>query len=652
MLRAPRLEPGSQWAEKHYWMSTGARVGRWICLAFQREILDALTDPAVDRVTLLKSAQVGATQMGNIFVAQRIAQRPSSILVVQPTIVDAEEYSQTEIAPMLDAVECLRGLVKEPRTKGSDTNKRFKRFPGGVLRLRGANAPAGLRRFGADSLFGDEAAPWPDNAGGEGDPLALAEQRTKDYAERMIYLCSTPIRPGDRITAAYLAGDRCRFHVPCLKCGVFDVLIPRLPEGHERTPDGSKPTGHAMAWKAGRPSTAHFVCSGCAREIPYSDRAEMVAAGYWVAGNPGALSDDGRLHRSFHIWAAYSPAPNAKWAQIAERLERAWKDPEKLQVAVNTDCGLPFVVTGDAPDWQPLHDRREGYQIGTVPPGPVVLTAGVDVQKDRVIYEVVGWGANKESWSIEADVLDGDTSTEDSPIWNKLTELLWRTWPTVDGGDLTIRKLAIDSGYNTDQVYAWVNRQRGQAMAVKGLGEDKPTADMLLGVPKKTALKANGSLQARRCLVWPVGAGRAKTQLYGWLGLARLEDGKAPAGYCHFPQYGEEFFRQLTAEHKIAGRDENGRIVEEWAVKLGHENHFLDARVYARAALEHPTCRAALARAERAPQPAAPPTPRVSPPRAASPSPPPAAQPAARRPDRSLLDDIRGGVIRDFPWRR
>lgn len=589
-LRAPRLERGSAWADRNHWLTSGARVGRWHSLAFQREILDATTDPAVDRVTLLKSTQVGATQMGLAMLGQRMAQRPSSVLVVQPTIFDAGEFSTGDFVPMTDAVECLRGLVKEPRSKGADTSKLFKRVAGGgVIRFRGANAPTGLRRFGADTLFCDEADGWPSSTP-EGDPLALAEQRTKDFAERLIYLCSTPVNVEGRIHSAYLASDRCRYRVPCLRCGVLDFLIPWLPEGHERTPDGSRPDGHQMVWTKGKPGAAHFACSSCSREIPQRDRAEMVAAGEWHAANPGALSDDGRLHRGFHVWAAMSPAPNASWGQIAERTERALADPEKLQVVVNTDLGLPFAPVGESPDWDHLYRRRESYPIGTVPEGPEVLTAGVDVQQGKLVYEVVGWNARKESWSIQAGELVGET-VEGAAVWGELSALLGKVWPGAGGREWAIRLLGIDSGYNTGAVYEWGSRHLGRVLILKGVGADKPAAVQLLGAPRKTALMPNGKPAKRRWLVWTVGAGRAKHELYGFLGLAFGEK-ERPAGYCHFPQYGEEYFQQLTAEELQSTRDSHGRMVEAWAVKRGRHNHFLDARVYARAAFEHPRCRA------------------------------------------------------------
>ena len=33
-----------------------------------------------------------------------------------------------------------------------------------------------------------------------------------------------------------------------------------------------------------------------------------------------------------------------------------------------------------------------------LPPGVLMITMGVDVQKDRLEAMIVGWGANSESW--------------------------------------------------------------------------------------------------------------------------------------------------------------------------------------------------------------------------------------------------------------
>jgi len=145
----------------------------------------------------------------------------------------------------------------------------------------------------------------------------------------------------------------------------------------------------------------------------------------------------------------------------------AEKNPALLQVFINTVLGETWALRGDAPEWQRLYDRREDYGIGTVPDGGFFLTAGIDIQKDRIEVEVVAWGRGKESWSIDYQVLDGETA--EASVWRKLTTLIETRYPTELGAALPIVKFAIDSGYATPQVYAWAREFGGErAIVIKG----------------------------------------------------------------------------------------------------------------------------------------------------------------------------------------
>ncbi|MEO5376021.1 MAG: phage terminase large subunit family protein, partial [Alphaproteobacteria bacterium] len=89
--------------------------------------------------------------------------------------------------------------------------------------------------------------------------------------------------------------------------------------------------------------------------------------------------------------------------------------------------------------------------------------------------------------------------------------------------------------------------------------------------------------------VWSVGTPVAKSELYRWLKLDRPTDealakGEGwPPGFCHFPRYGEEFFKQLTAE-RLVTRMVKGFPRGVWEKDGGRRNEALDCRVYARAA--------------------------------------------------------------------
>jgi phage terminase large subunit GpA-like protein len=85
--------------------------------------------------------------------------------------------------------------------------------------------------------------------------------------------------------------------------------------------------------------------------------------------------------------------------------------------------------------------------------------------------------------------------------------------------------------------------------------------------------------------VWPVNSSMLKEELYRWLHLDRPTEESGdpyPPGYCHFPRYSEEFFKQLTAEQLVT-KIVKGYRRTEWQ-KTRDRNEALDARNYARAA--------------------------------------------------------------------
>jgi phage terminase large subunit GpA-like protein len=568
-LRPPPRLSLSEWADKYYRLSaeSSAQPGKWRSRPYQRGILDAITDPAVERVSVMKSARVGYTLCINAAIAYHMHHDPCSIMVVQPTVDGAKKYSKEFIAPMLRDVEVLADRVKGTGVKTSGRTILDKSFPGGVLSMVGANSGAGFRMSSRRVAIFDEVDGYPPSAGDEGDPIALGENRTLEFWNRKIIAGSTPTISGSsRIEQLFEAGDRRRYHVPCPHCGHMDHLTPREQN------DG----GHFMRWDTGRPDTASFVCRSCGCEIEEKHKRAMIEAGEWRAA--GEFTG----HASFHIWAAYSMSPNTTWPQIAKEFVAATKaGPEKLRAVINTLFGETWQERGEAPDHERLYERREPYAIGTVPsPSILALTCGVDVQKDRFVFEVVGWAANKESWSIDYGELYGDTALDST--WNILDErLLARTYPGVDGAQHVISMLAIDSGAFTQPVYDWARRHPiSRVIAVKGDDGPRP----IIGAASKVDINFRGKRMQHGYRVFPVGSDTAKGELYGWLSMPR-GDGDPPAGWCHFPEHDPEYFKQITAEHlvTVVNRTTN-RSTRHWHVITNRENHALDCRVYARAA--------------------------------------------------------------------
>ena len=558
----------SQWADKYRWLSqrASAESGQWRTdrTPYLREIMDCLSPMSpIERTVFMKGAQIGGTECGNNWIGYIIHQAPGPMMAVQPTVEMAKRNSKQRVDPLIEESEVLRNLVHNPRSRDSGNTVLAKEFPGGVLVMTGANSAVGLRSMAARYLFLDEIDGYPGDVDGEGDPINLALARTRTFARRKVFLVSTPKITGmSRIEAAYEESDKRLFCLPCPVCREFQVL--RFPQ---------------LRWPKNEPEKAVYVCEHCGQEIHNHQKQWMLPRGQWRATN--TAKSDGKT-AGFHLSSLYSPVGWFSWGDAAKQFVQAQKNQSLLQVFVNTVLGETWTLLGEAPEWQKLYDRREQYKIGLVPRGGIFITAGADVQRDRIEVEVVAWGRGKESWSIDYRVFEGDTARTE--VWLKLTALLNETYTTTTGMDLPIIQMAVDSGYATNEVYEWARRQGNRVLVVKG----DSRAPAILGAASPIDVGPLGVKLKRGVKVWPVNSGMAKEELYRWLRLDRptdedLEQGiPHPPGYCHFPRYGEEYFKQITAEQLMAKLVKGYRKLE-WQ-KMRERNEALDCRVYARAA--------------------------------------------------------------------
>jgi phage terminase large subunit GpA-like protein len=576
--RPPQRLSLDEWADRYAILSaeSSADVGRWHTLPYQRGIMQAITDRRIEQVTVRKSARVGWTKILNHTVAYHAHYDPCPIMIVQPTIGDAEGYSKDEIGPMIRDTPVLQPLFPEPGKRESGNTILHKLFPGGQIRMVGADSPRGFRRVSMRVVCFDEVDGYADTAGEEGDQLKLGIQRTLYFWNRKILAGSTPtLDSTSRINRRFERGDMRFYFVPCPHCRAAQVL-----------------KWENLRWPKGRTDEAYFACTenGCVIEGKWQrwmvEEAERLqregVEGYgWVATNP----DGEPGHASFHIWAAYSFAPNATWAHLAAEWIASHKNVEERKTFINTVLGETYKGEGDAPEWKKIYDRREAYPIGVLPKGAIALFVGVDVQKDRIEFEVVAYGRGMRSWSVDYRVIPGDTSqldTPDSP-YRKLDELLSEVFPTEGGGQARVRRLAIDSGYNTNTVYQWVRRHAVGHRAIAVDGRD--SYSMIIGQPKAVETNVQGKRKSRSVKLWPIGSSLAKSELYGWLKAERPTEesgAELPWGWCHFPQYAEEYFKQLTAE-EVVPRLVRGFRRYQWEKVYGR-NEALDCRVYARAA--------------------------------------------------------------------
>lgn len=556
----------SAWANTYAYLSaeTSADAGKFTSFRYQDGIMDAVTDPTVRQISVMKSARVGYTKIVDHIVGFFIAHDPAPILVVQPRVEDAEDYSRTEIAPMLRDTPVLKAIVGDEKAKDSSQRILKRIFRNGAsLALVGANSPGGFRRITCRIVLFDEVDGYPvQGAGDEGDQIALGIKRTETFWNRRIVLGSTPTVEGrSRIEKAWQESDQRRYHVPCPHCGARQVL-----KWENLTWDRDAAGEHL-------PETAYFRCEAKGCRIEEHDKPAMIDAGEWIAGRPF------KGHAGFHIWAAYSLFPNAAWSNLAAEWLRVYRDPLQRRAFVNLVRGEPYEDAVEVADPDLLRKRCEPYNYETLPEGARLVTFGADTQDDRIEVTFVAWGLDGESWVARHEVVHGDTSKP--KVWQDFDRLIVEPLGTEDGRTLVVQAGCIDSGgHQSEMVYEFCRRRRNRRIyAIRGQANTNPARPAMIWPKTASRTKNSGDKP------YTIGVDTAKDDLSSRLAIVPDPNGPT-ARAIHFPMMGlsADYFTQLTSEHAVT-TFVNNRPRRRWEPKsIGARNEAWDCMVYAMAA--------------------------------------------------------------------
>ena len=549
----------SQWADNHRILTSvsSAEPGPWRTdrTPYLKEIMDCLSPSnPCEKVVFMKGAQIGGTECGNNWMGFVIHHAPGPMLIVNPTVETAKRTSKMRIDPAIENCPALKEKVQDPRSRDSGNTMLMKEFPGGVLILTGANSAVGLRSMPIRYLFLDEVDGYPDDANAEGDPVNLAIQRTATFSNKKIFMISTPtIKNYSRIETAFIEGDQRYYFVPCPDCSELQIL-----------------KWKNIKWPKNEPENAYYVCKKCGSHWQDHQKAEILKNGKWIAQNP---NNSDKKTISFHLSSLYSPHGWVSFGDIAKEFSEVHKDPPRLQVWTNTKLAETWEdMSGEAIDPTGLLKRRENFGKH-LPKDVAIITAGVDVQDNRLELEIVGWGKDEESWSLDYQVIYGDPSTPD--LWNDLDTILSNSFiHSRDLGNFAITAVAVDSGgHYTDHVINYCDeRKHKRFWAIKGSSNGN-------GVPI-WPVRASQSKRLKKP-VYVIGVNDAKETL-----MQRLRIENSGAGYWHFPiERDQEWFNQITSE-VIKTKYVKGRPVRTWQPrKEGIATEGLDCRVYAFAAL-------------------------------------------------------------------
>lgn len=567
----------SQWAENERWLSPEASVGltKWRNRPYQVEPQDALNDPAIADVVAIWCSQSGKTELILNSLGYHIQHDPAPSLVVEPNLDMAKAFSKDRLAPMIRDTPALHGLVAEARARDSGNTTLHKSFAGGHVTMVGANSAAGLAMRPIRFLLGDEFANWPASAGSEGDPQKLATRRTVNFYNAERFWITSPRLAGGRDERMWKRSDQRRWYMPCPHCGREQYLRWE----HVRW-DKDEETGEHL------PETARYECESCGEPWSEAERWRASARGHWKATAPF------RGIAGFHLPAM--SVIGRRLEGMVEEFVEAEGNPELLQVFINTVLAEWWTGGEDALDENDFQARaleigwQQASQDFDIPRGGAVLTVGVDVQVDRLEYEVVAWGAGEESWSVHWGRIYGDWRKDRLGINAELDRMLTRAWRHELGFDLWIRGACIDTGYATQAAYRFCRPRLRRRLAdgasqfvfaIKGSGDPgRPVWPDTSSQLRRTRKRGRRELPAVR--LWIVGTNAAKDQVAGRLTIA--EPGP---GFCHFPvERPLAFFEQLASEF-VETRRHAGGPVRVWVQKAGRANEAFDCRQYAYAAL-------------------------------------------------------------------
>lgn len=544
----------SQWADEYLVLSPedSAEPGKFSVdrAPYQRGMMDAVSDPTIRDVVFCTSSQIGKSQMAKCILGYHVHQDPGPLLVIQPTTEMAEAFSKDRLAPMVRDTPVLTSKIADPKSRSSGNSILHKNFAGGQLTLIGANSPAGLASRPIRIVFADEVDRYPTSAGSEGDPLFLARQRSVTFHNRKFIMASTPTVEGiSRIWRAFEQSDQRYFYLPCPHCGEFHTL--KWPQ---------------VQWDEGDPLSARMVCPVCGALYNDADKLRMLNAGEWRATQPFTGS------AGFHISALYSP-----WQTFADVVKEwlAKKDHvETLKTFVNLQLGECWEDrTGEAVDHKLLMARREAWDSNEIPSDCVMLTAGVDVQDDRLEITVIGWTGTEQARVLEHLQLWG--APGEPQVWSELDNILLNPYHTHDGRQLKIRSCCIDSGgHHTARAYEFCRgRANRKVFPVKGRA----------GNHAIWPLRSSKSRLSQGVQLYLVGVDTAKDHLRSALAV---KDPNKPRYVAFASTLHDAYFVQLTAEKRHTVINKSGMEVRTWKKAPGARNEATDCFVYALAALE------------------------------------------------------------------
>ena len=570
------------WAEAFRGMSakSTALPGRYNAslTPWVKGIHEALDDPKITRVVAQKSAQVAWTDGVLLnYIGKRIDIDPCPIIVMFAKEGAAKEFNDEKLVPMIEASPHLRDKIPIGSRRDKNNRWNYKGYPGGFLKLVGSNSPSSVKSTPAPVVCVEEPDDCNDNVKDQGDTITLLIERTKTFARPKVLYGGTPTVEGfSAVETAYKESDKRQFFVPCPDCGEDVVLKWEDVHWSEDPNINHEVFGHAVL------DSAVYVCPHCGSIWDDTKKNKAVRKGVWKA--TAAFTGTA----GFYINELYSPFPGSRFKSILEKYLSAKHlmdqgDDTKMRSFYNSQLGLPYAYKSDMPEPDVLKERAEDYQEFTVPEVGCVLTAGVDVQHDRLAIVIRAWGQGEESWLVYWGEIRGQTIVPEKGAWLDLDALLKREFKVSNGASVFIRAVSIDSsdGQTSDAVYTFVRKRLARGyMAIKGSSDNTSAREIFTSPKISVDLDAKQKAFKYGLRPFIVGTSRAKDLILGVdsnAGRIKLE-GRGPGRMHWYKEVRSDYWEQITSEVKVPTANKQKRV---WQKKSGVRNEALDCEVYA-----------------------------------------------------------------------
>lgn len=545
----------------------------------------ACADARYSTVVGVFPTQIGKTDGVLNVVGHRLDDDPVPVLFIGPTRNNVERQIEPRFTAMVNSCDSLRRKYHN----GKHQTKTHKQIAGTTFRIAWAGSATELASDPAGLAIVDERDRIEDIPG-EGDVVGMARARTPTFADGRVVVISSPtlgtvttyiddhglerwaIADADDlqspIWAEWQEGTRHEYAWPCPDCKAY--FIPRMKL--LSWPEGATPQ---EAFEEAR-----LACPNCGSLIEHKHKdwmlqnGDVVAPGEWI-DRRGRKHGEPAENRTYSEWASGLTSTWRSWGEMAHDWLKAArsKHPGKIQVVLNTQFCELYSLAGEAMDWEVVAAKRRDYRFDQVPDFVQRILMTVDVQKDRLIYTIRGWGYKLESGLIRHGEIMGET--EHDAVWEELAEFRDLRFE----GKL-VDACFIDSGYRPgdphrrpdNQIYAFARQHRGWAYVIKGQqSQDKPAK------PTRIDITLGGKTLKRGLQLWHLDTDFFKS----WV-ISRIQWQDGEPGDWHLPlDADDDYCRQVTAETRMVKA--SGRVV--W-VRLRKANHYFDCE-YMQAAGAH-----------------------------------------------------------------